>query len=305
MKFCRFNNDRIGVVQGELIHDVTSLFDRQLSWPTAAGDTIIAQLPTVHANGIDLAKMPVVQLADVRLESPVANPNKIIGAPVNYHAHIAEANADSEINSGRTYTTLEAYGLFLKANSSLIGPEDEISLAFADRRTDHEVELVVVIGKTARHVSRDDAFGYIAGYTVGLDMTVRGAEVPSYRKSPDSYCVLGPWLVTPDEIKNPDKLGLSLAVNGEIRQAAKTDLLILGVARLIEYASAIYTLYPGDIIMTGTPAGVGPVEAGDLIDATVEHVGSLRIRVVPSRPTRQVAPLVAGAQFHVPAGSVV
>lgn len=285
MKFCRFNHDRIGVVRGDLIHDVTSLFDRQLSWPTAPGDTIIAQLPAVHAAGMDIANMPTVALTDVRLESPVANPNKIIGAPVNYHAHIAEANADSEINSGRTYTTLKAYGLFLKANSSLIGPQDDISLAFADRRTDHEVELVVVIGKTARHVSRDDAFGYIAGYTVGLDMTVRGQEVPSYRKSPDGYCVLGPWLVTPDEIENPDKLKLSLTVNGENRQSANTDLLILGVARLIEYASAVYTLYPGDIIMTGTPAGVGPVQAGDVIEANVENVGSLRISVIPAQST--------------------
>jgi 2-keto-4-pentenoate hydratase/2-oxohepta-3-ene-1,7-dioic acid hydratase in catechol pathway len=294
MKFCRFNHDRVGVVQGELIHDVTSLFDRQLSWPTAAGDAIIAQLPAVVATGIDLANMPVVALADVRLESPVANPNKIIGAPVNYHAHIAEANADSEINSGRTYTTLEAYGLFLKANSSLIGPHDEISLAFLDRRTDHEVELVVIIGKMARHVSRDDAYDYIAGYTVGLDMTVRGPEVPSYRKSPDGYCVLGPWIVTPDEIENPDKLALSLTVNGEVRQTANTELLILGVARLIEYASAIYTLHPGDIIMTGTPAGVGPVEAGDVIDATVENVGSLHIRVIPAQAANTPEPLAAG-----------
>jgi len=296
MKFCRFNNDRIGVVQGDLVHDVTSLFDRQLSWPTAPGDTIVAQMPAVHAAGIELAKMPIVPLADVRLESPVANPNKIIGAPVNYHAHIAEANADTEINSGRTYTTLEAYGLFLKANSSLIGPQDEMSLAFADRRTDHEVELVVVIGKTARHVSRDDAFEYIAGFTVGLDMTVRGQEVPSYRKSPDGYCVLGPWLVTPDEIENPDNLALCLTVNGEVRQAANTDLLIFGVARLIEYASAIYTLYPGDIIMTGTPAGVGPVKAGDVIDATVEDVGSLRIRVSPALSAGSLELLVEGDQ---------
>ena len=294
MKFCRFNTNRIGVVQGDLIHDVTSLFDRQLFWPTAPGDAVIAQLQAVQAAGIDLANMPTVSLADVRLESPVANPNKIIGAPVNYHAHIAEANADNQINSGRTYTTLEAYGLFLKANSSLIGPRDVISLAFSDRRTDHEVELVVVIGKTARHVSRDDAFGYVAGYTVGLDMTVRGQEVPSYRKSPDGYCVLGPWLVTTDEIGNPDNLALSLRVNGEIRQSANTDLLILGVARLIEYASAIYTLHPGDIIMTGTPAGVGPVEPGDTIEATVEEIGSLRIQIVPAQSSGGHEILVEG-----------
>lgn len=279
MKICRFNHNQIGIVEGETVYDVTSLFARDLSWPAAPGDPIIAQLDKVLTNAVDHHAMPAYKLSEVKLESPVATPSKIMGAPVNYHAHIAEANADPEINAGKTFTTLEAYGLFLKANSSLIGPQDAFNIAFADRRTDHEIELVVVIGKTAKNVSRENAFDYVAGYTAGLDMTVRGKEVPSYRKSPDGYCVLGPWLVTPDEIGDPDDLALELRVNGEARQEARTSLLILGVARLIEYASALYTLHPGDVIMTGTPAGVGPVEPGDLIEASVENIGGLRIAV--------------------------
>lgn len=280
MKICRFNFDRIGVVQDDLVFDVTDLFDRTLAWPAPAGDAVIAQLGVVRKH-IEAALPGITPrpLSGVRLDSPVANPGKIIGAPVNYHAHIDEANKDPEINKGKTFTTLEAYGLFLKASSSLIGPADEIRSAFAERRTDHEVELGVVIGREARHVSVDDALDYVAGYTIALDMTVRGGEVPSYRKSPDTYSVLGPWLVTPDEIGDPDALDLRLHVNEELRQDANTSLLILNVRRVIAYASALYTLHPGDVIMTGTPAGVGPVQPGDLLTAFVENIGELSIRV--------------------------
>ncbi|MER0784380.1 fumarylacetoacetate hydrolase family protein [Pseudomonas aeruginosa] len=280
MKICRFNHDRIGVVRDADVFDVTDLFDRTLTWPAPLGDAVIAQLeqtlPRIEAALPRLSPQP---LSSVRLDSPVANPGKIVGAPVNYHAHIEEANQDPEINKGKTFTTLEAYGLFLKANSSLIGPADEIRSAFAERRTDHEVELGVVIGRTARHVPVDSALDYVAGYTIALDMSVRGAEVPSYRKSPDTYSVVGPWLVTPDEIPDPDVLDLRLHVNDELRQDANTRLLILNVRRVIAYASALYTLHPGDVIMTGTPAGVGPVVPGDVLKAYVEKIGELSIRV--------------------------
>nr|WP_315400948.1 fumarylacetoacetate hydrolase family protein [uncultured Duganella sp.] len=280
MKICRFNHDRIAVVRDDLVFDVTDLFERTLAWPAPAGDVVIAQLglarQRIEAALPGIAPQP---LSGIRLDSPVANPGKIIGAPVNYHAHIDEANADPEINKGKTFTTLEAYGLFLKANSSLIGPAADIQSAFAERRTDHEVELAVVIGREARHVSVDQALDCVAGYTIALDMSLRGAEVPSYRKSPDTYSVLGPWLVTPDEIGDPDALDLRLHVNDELRQDANTSLLILSVRRVIAYASALYTLHPGDVIMTGTPAGVGPVKPGDLLTAYVENIGELSIRV--------------------------
>ena len=130
--------------------------------------------------------------------APVANPGKIIGAPINYKDHIDEANADNEINHGKTYTELDKFGLFLKANSSLIGCSQEIQIPFADRRTDHEVELAVIIGRTAKRVSRATALDYVMGYSIELDMTVRGPEFPTFRKSPDTFCVLRPWMVTKD-----------------------------------------------------------------------------------------------------------
>lgn len=279
MKICRFDSDRIGVVESDKVYDITDRFDLGLKWPVPIGDAVIAQLRDVIAEGIDLKTCPVRDLSSVRLDSPVANPGKIIGAPVNYRAHIEEANADKEINTGKTYTTLQAYGLFLKANSSLVGPEDPVQLAFSDRRTDHEVELSVVIGRTAHRVKAESALEYVAGYTIGLDMSLRGQETPCFRKSPDTYSVLGPWLVLPDEISNPDSLDMSLRVNGEVRQQTNTRHLIVSVRELIEYASELYTLHPGDIIMTGTPAGVGPVVPDDVMDAYIEKVGTLQIRV--------------------------
>ncbi len=148
-----------------------------------------------------------------------------------------------------------------------------------DRRTDHEVELAVVIGKEARDVSKEDALRHVAGYCIGLDITIRGSEDRSFRKSADSYSVLGPWLVTADEIPNPGQLDLQIAVNGEMRQSSNTKYLILGVAELIELASSFYTLYPGDVIFTGTPEGVSPIEPGDEIVATIEKIGTMRVNV--------------------------
>jgi len=148
-----------------------------------------------------------------------------------------------------------------------------------DRRNDHEVELAVVIGKTASNVPRAEAARYVAGYSIGLDLTIRGPEDRSLRKSADTYTVLGPWLVTADEIPDPGSLDLSIQVNGEMRQHSNTKYMILGVPELIEYASSFYTLHPGDVIVTGTPEGVSPLQPGDAIVATVENIGSMEVAV--------------------------
>lgn len=278
MRICRFNSDRIGIVRGDSVIDVTETLDLQPKWPTPPGEWVIAQLASVPESD-RLSELPAIPLADVKLDSPIANPGKIIGAPINYKAHIEEANADREINQGKTYTSLDEYGLFLKAGSSLIGPSQTIHPRFTDRRTDHEVELAVVIGKKAHRVSRQEALGLIFGYTIALDITVRGKEFPGFRKSPDTYSVLGPWLVTADEVPNPDALDLSLRVNGEVKQNSNTRMMIFDVARLIEYASSFYTLHPGDVIMTGTPEGVGPIVPGDRLVAEVERIGKLEMQV--------------------------
>ncbi len=280
MKLCRFDHERLGLVQGEDVVDVTDLFDRSPPWPAPQGDWIVRQaLELGPALAGRAAGRPSRPLSGVRLESPVAQPGKIIGAPINYRAHIEEAHADQGIGFGRSFADLKDHGLFLKAGSALIGPSEQVRLRFPERRSDHEIELVVVIGREASQVPRERALEHVFGYAIGLDMTVRGPEWPVFRKSGDTYAVLGPWIVTSDEIENPGALELSLSVNGEPRQKASTSQLIHGIEALIEYASSFYTLHPGDLIYTGTPEGVGPVQPGDVMDCVIEGIGAMRVSV--------------------------
>ena len=280
MRLCRFDRDRLGLVEGGEIVDVTDLFDRAPPWPAPPGDWIIRQAMEMGP-GLDAraAGRPRLQLDAVRLDSPVAAPGKIVGAPINYRAHIDEAHADQGIGFGRSFADLKDHGLFLKASSSLIGPAEEVRLRFPERRSDHEVELVVVIGRETSQVPRERALQHVFGYAIGLDMTVRGPEWPVFRKSADTYAVLGPWIVTSDEIGDPNGLDLSLSVNGELRQAANTRQLIHDVEALIEYASSFYTLHPGDLIYTGTPEGVSQVQPGDLMDCAIEGIGRMQVAV--------------------------
>ncbi len=284
MKICRFDNDRLGVVEGDRVLDVTGALDAlpKVSWPLPQGDLLIANLDKVVAriNAIKHAATPK-PLAGVTLKSPVANPSKIIGAPVNYQLHIDEAakNPNAFANPSSNMLNIRTAGPFLKANSSLVGPSEGVALRFADRRNDHEVELAVIIGKTGSAIPAARALDYVAGYAIGLDMTVRGTEDRSVRKSIDSYSVLGPWLVTADEIADPNNLDLWITVNNEPRQKSNTRMLILNVQQCIEFFSSYYTLLPGDIIMSGTPEGVGPVKNGDLMIAEVEKVGRMEVRV--------------------------
>src|SRR5208282_6068659 len=147
-------------------------------------------------------------------------------------------------------------------------------------RNDHEVELVMVIGKAGSEIPQAKALDYVAGYCLGLDMTVRGREDRSFRKSVDGYAVLGPWMVTTDELPDPDSVPISIEVNGEVRQNSNTNQLIYNCRRLIEFASEFYTLYPGDLLYTGTPEGVSPVKPGDVIVCRSSPVlGELKITV--------------------------
>ena len=190
-----------------------------------------------------------------------------------------EARTDSAIHFQNQVGEIERVGLFLKATSSLVGPSEGIALRFPDRRNDHEIELVVVIGRHADRVPASRALDHVAGYSIGLDMTVRGPEERSMRKSIDTYSVLGPMLVTRDEFGDPSGVALELTVNGEPRQAANTRDLVLSVPELIERASRYYTLQPGDLLYTGTPEGVAAVRPGDKITASIERIGSIEVAV--------------------------
>lgn len=283
MRICRFNDNRLGLVIGDEIADVTPVLDQlpAFRWPLPRHDVLIDALADLRPALLGAAeKAPRFNMADVRLLSPVANPGKLIAAPVNYMAHVEESQQDAGINFGSDVTFIDRYALFLKATSSLVGAGEGVEIHHDDgRRTDHEVELALVIGKTARNVSEAEALDYVAGYTIGLDITIRGTEDRSYRKSLDTFSVLGPWLVTPDELGSPDALGLSIQVNGEPRQNANTRDLIWGVAKLISVASHAYTLHPGDVIFTGTPEGVAPIQRGDVMHAEIENIGAMDVQV--------------------------
>jgi 2,4-diketo-3-deoxy-L-fuconate hydrolase len=235
---------------------------------------------TTSTSGFDLRQ------AQVKLRSPVANPSKIMAAPANYRLHVEIDAKDPAVHHNVHNKQLagldrpvETLGLFLKATSSITGPSPGISLNWHEKRNDYETELVVVIGKAGKNISAEDAMDCIAGYCVGLDMSVRGPEERSFRKSADSYTVLGPWLTTADEIADPEQLTLWLTLNGKPRQRSSTAAMTVGIRRLIEIASSAYTLYPGDILMTGTPEGVGAVVPGDIIVTGCDGLGEMTVPV--------------------------
>jgi len=272
MRLCRFGDNRLGLVEHDGLRDVTAALDviPAHRYPFPPGDLLIANLETLTARARELAKTAAPMAVDsTSLLSPVANPSKIIGAPMNYRTGQDDAAVAAALS----------IGLFLKANGSLAGPSDGIALRMMDRQIDYEVELGVVIGKQASNTKREDALKYVAGYAVALDITPHGKEERSLRKSCETYTVLGPWLVTADEIPEPGNLDLQLDVNGERRQQGNTRQMIRDVPGLIEYASSFYTLYPGDIFLSGTPAGVGPLKPGDELVATIEKIGTMRVNV--------------------------
>ncbi|MEW9613228.1 fumarylacetoacetate hydrolase family protein [Shinella sp. S4-D37] len=270
MKICRFNDNRLGLVQGEVIGDVTHVLDLlpSIRWPAPHGDLLIENLPVIleALNGLDLPGT-VHRVQDVKLLSPVANPSKIIGAPANFMPE----------DGSTPKRTARDIGMFLKATSSICGAGEGVIADWPGWIVEHEIELAVVIGRKGFAISEKDALGYIAGYTIGLDMTARGTQDRSFRKSFDSFSVLGPWLVTPDELGDPNVVELMLSVDGKCMQHASTASLILNIQQLVEYTSSIYTLHPGDVLMSGSPDGVSPVSAGARIDASISGIGTMEV----------------------------
>jgi 2-keto-4-pentenoate hydratase/2-oxohepta-3-ene-1,7-dioic acid hydratase in catechol pathway len=281
VKLCRYNDDRLGVVLDGSVHDITPVHDEIVaSSPRAMhGDPVIAALPQWRQRMEDMARRGRgVPISQVRLLSPVARPSKVMAAPVNYRKHIAEMQNRKDINI-KFLPNIGDAGIFLKANSSVVGPSEGIPIRFPERITEHEAEIVLIVGKAGSDIPRERALDHVCGYCLGLDMTVRGSEDRSFRKSMDGYSVVGPWMVTADEIDDPDQLPFILSVNGDVRQKSNTNDLIFDIRKLITFASQFYTLYPGDILYTGTPEGVGGVKAGDTILMRSEPLGEMTVDV--------------------------
>ncbi len=288
MKLTIFDDYRLGVVtSGDKVADVTGA----LPWPhdpdpLTAGwwRRLCRDLPSVHG---DLARAatdsPVVSLDSVRLRAPVLNPSKIVAAASNYADHVAEMHGVQERTLGRVESWMMNFDIFLKAPSAISGPADDIVLppdiVAAGHEVHHESELVVVMGRGGKDIPESSALDHVAGYTLGLDMTVRSEGDRSRRKSYDTFSPLGPCLVTADEVGDPAALDILLSVNGTERQRVRTSTMITKVPAIVAYASSAMTLLPGDLIFTGAPPGVGPIHSGDELITSITHIGEMHLRV--------------------------
>lgn len=262
MRLVTYDGGRVGKVVGDAVVDLTHL---------APGGIIplITAWPELRAEA-EAANERQRPLDSVRLDAPVPRPGKVVAAPVNYSDHKEEMKQQGDVSH---------LGFFLKAPTSVLPPGGTIQLPYTDRRFDNEGELALVIGRRCKHVPAARALDVVFGYTCLLDITMRGGEDRSARKSFDTFTPLGPWLVTADEFGDPTDAELTCSVNGQLRQRANTGQLIWSVARLVEYISSVMTLEPGDVISTGTPAGVAPIEPGDSVSTSISRIGTLTVGV--------------------------
>ncbi|WP_294319601.1 fumarylacetoacetate hydrolase family protein [uncultured Sphingomonas sp.] len=276
MKFCRYGQqgaEKPGIVDADgRIRDLSGVIDD-------------ITVDTIRDLSVDVAALPVVE-GTPRHGVPVKGIGKIVAIGLNYADHAAESNLPVPSEPM----------MFMKALSSLTGPNDDVMLPRGSTHTDWEVELAVVIGKTARYVSKEDALGHVAGYTIANDVSERFNQKQrgtqwSKGKGHDSFCPVGPWLVTPDELGDPQDLAMFLDVNGDRMQTGNTRTMIFGVAELISYVSEYITLYPGDLMITGTPPGVGEgkkpqsiyLKAGDTMTLGIAGLGEQTQQVVEWR----------------------
>jgi len=223
---------------------------------------------------IDLGTLPVI--SEERIGACVAGTGKFICIGLNFSDHAAETGA----------TVPPEPVIFMKATSAIVGPNDNVVIPRGSEKTDWEVELGVVIGKTAKYVSEADALDYVAGYCVSHDVSERAFQTEragqwTKGKSCDTFGPIGPWLVTKDEITDPQNLGMWLKVNGQTMQDGSSKTMVYGVANVVSYLSQFMSLHPGDVISTGTPPGVGMgqkppryLKTGDVVELGIEGLGS-------------------------------
>lgn len=274
MKLCRYGPkgaEKPGLVDADgAIRDLSGKVD----------DITVASLTTLA--GVDAASLPVVE-GSPRYGVPVAGIGKIVAIGLNYRDHAIESNLPIPTEPM----------MFMKALSSLTGPNDQVMLPKNSTHGDWEVELGVIIGKTCRYVDKAEAMDHVAGYVLANDVSERFNQKQrgtqwSKGKGHDTFCPVGPWLVTPDEIGDPQDLAMSLDVNGDRMQTGNTKTMIFAIDELISYVSEYVTLEPGDLLITGTPPGVGEgkkpeaifLKAGDTMTLSIDKLGTQTQNVV-------------------------
>lgn len=258
---------RVASVTEDGFRDLTGLLPSR----GASADPLIELLPLLDSlTARRIAAQPLLPGGEPPYAPLVSRPGKIVAAPVNYSDHKEEMKQAGDVS---------ALGFFLKSPTSVLAHGGSVSLPYTDRRFDQEGELALVVKKRARNVRPEDFEEYVAGYTCLLDITMRGGEDRSARKSFDTFTPVGPHLVTPDEAGDLRALTLRCSVNGTLRQDADIDALIWDVPRFLSYVSTVTTLEPGDIVSTGTPAGVGVIGDGDTVEVTIDRIGTLAVGV--------------------------
>ena len=291
MRFVRYDDDQLGL----LTDDGTGVIDIGDRLGIDAREPLVAYIEGDDDASAYADADPDHAVEDVTLRAPVGRPGKVVAAPLNYENHIEEALADRDITTDEWFSITDK-GYFLKAPSSVVGPDHGVELPFADRRTDHEVELAFVMGAEARDVPAAEAWDHIFGYTVLLDISLRGDQDRSNRKSYDTFTVVGPCVATPDEVGDPQDLRMHLDLNGERRQAENTRDMVYTCADVVQYASLGTTLEVGDVVTTGTPEGVSELSDGDRIEAAIEGVGSMTVDVTERDVSYAEADVSKGGQ---------
>ncbi len=261
---------RVGVVDGEQVREVNDLKGLGIQRDP---------LRALIASGISLKELELGEsqsLVDIRLLPPIIQPDKFICIGLNYASHAREAGMDLP----------EVPTFFVKLPNAVSGPQDFIPIPRVSHRIDWEGELAVVIGHSCKDIETSEAMEYVAGYTVTNDVTARDYQFKTSQwmlgKTFDGFAPIGPWLTTLDEIDDPNDLGLTTTLNGQIVQDARTSDLIFGVPELVSFFSTVMTLSPGDVIATGTPSGIGALmnprrwlRDGDVVSIEIEQVGRL------------------------------
>lgn len=268
MRFASVIHDDQTVVvalDGDQAHDLSDLLPTARTTLDPMVELLRAGLPD-EATAFALPELP----RPLSYAPLVSQPSKVVAAPVNYRDHQVEMQQLGNVS---------ALGFFLKSPSSLASHGGVVRLPYSDRRFDQEGELALLIGKDGRDLDPERAIDHIAGYTCLIDMTMRGGEDRSTRKSFDTFTPIGPHLVTPDEVGDLSDMTLRTWVNGNLRQDADISTLIWGVAQFVTYVSSVTELKTGDVVTTGTPAGVGAVAGGDAITVSIDRVGTLEVSV--------------------------
>jgi 2-keto-4-pentenoate hydratase/2-oxohepta-3-ene-1,7-dioic acid hydratase in catechol pathway len=298
VRLALFDAYRLGAVtaEGDAVVDVTEAL-ATVGWTggPADSDPLTAGWWRALCRGLDDATLRAalekaaadgtpVPMDRVRPRAAALNPSKIIACASNYGAHVDEMHGVQRRTLGRVESWMMDFDVFLKAPSALSGPAEPIRLppavVAAGNEVHHECELVVVIGRGGRDIAPERALAHVAGYAIGLDITVRGEGDRSRRKSYDTFAPLGPWLTTADEVPDPAALEIDLWLNGtDHRQHVRTADMITGVPEIVAYASAMMTLLPGDLLFTGAPPGVGPIAAGDVLETRITGLGTMTVPV--------------------------